>query len=685
MKVISYIPGRIRFKCPYIQHNKHHSSLMEIYLKSKEYIETSRVNHINGSILINYNKNSTDKESILNDIQKLIESKITPEFISENYQDYLNLRKKYKSNKRKIFFFSSSLIVLKIKELIFGKFYLSSNLHVLTIAAVLTIINDYPLFKKIYNKFTQNFSINQDKLLIGLSLILTFFREGFYSILLLLLKSINEHLTLKTDLDRYNQKLKNNFFQLIKKNSSYVPLTSLNSGDKITLEGEQIIPVNGIILKGKGKISKLYRNGKREIKPVKKGMKIKEGMIILAGEIQIKVDQIPKKIINNTDNNQLKIQQKIDSYKHQQTNLAIGLAFFSYIITGSIYNVLSVLLVMNPGAARVTLETGISNFLKLLSEKNIYLKNEKSIEKIINTDEIVFDKTGTLTEDKYVIENIVTFGSYTPAEILKISSSCESDIYHPVANTLKNNQNNLNNINKEYLPCRGVKSEYNNKKVLIGNEKLMKEENINLSKIENSALKLNGKITVFVAIDQQLAAVIILKESIIKNGAKMIKNLKKNKIKTSMISGDHPQNVKITADRLNISQYSSNLDYQEKINLINKKNGNIMMVGDGINDTGAFQAADVSLTFNQNAPKRVWLNADCIIDKNQIMLVPELVGLTKKSYQQIEKNISFTKYYNWIFGIFAVFGFINPFQAKAVNTINFVLAIILNFSILNEN
>ncbi|EOC99513.1 HAD-IC family P-type ATPase [Caldisalinibacter kiritimatiensis] len=689
MEVLSYVPGRIRIKEDKLYKNEEKAQLIEFCLKDISGIKKCNVNPILGTIVVKYDVNKM-KPNILNrKIKKLLNAN-TPylEYINEHYKEYIEEEAKLKRAKKKMLVFGGIYILYKIKQFFFGKFYLSRSFPVLTMASIITITKGYPTIRNIYNKLGQYFPTNSDKLLVLVGASFTLMREGNKGTMLLFLKAFTDALQSYTELEYKKQLLRNNpnpaklVWYCYEDKEYLIPLKALEKGDTVVFNENEVIPVVGGIIEGNALVNYMYYTGQPEVRYLRKNDKVYEGMVITSGKIKIRINKVPE-IRPKPDLalKELDLKQRLSKYRKRQIYRATTMAAASYLITGTILSPLSVLLVMSPSASKVAFNAGMSNTLKLLLKHKIILRNINTIERIINAKSIVFDKTGTLTKGRLRISKVDVYDErYTEEQLLEICASCESNIHHPVAYTLTSDVKD-NNSSEDiiYIPSKGVISNYKGHRVVIGNESLIKEENIELSKDVTDE---NGNIyylPIYVAIDNKLCGKISMIEELENNALEVVNGLRKRRIyDISIISGDLQDNVSYIGDKLNISNCHGEFSIQDKQEYIKqkKRHGPVLMVGDGVNDTYAMKVADVSISYNTQSSEQAVQQSDCILAEKEMKLILDLLDLTQKSYSRIERNIIFSQSYNFIFGILSMLGYINPFKAKTINTMNSIISMI---------
>ncbi len=700
MKVLSFVPGRVRFREEGIQRNKEISQLVQFYIRDLAGVKNCKTNSVNGSIIIDYNINEIGIQILIKKIKMLITTNSAyMQYIKDIYKEYLEAENKLRRAKNKMVIFGAIYAAFKAKQFFFGKFFLSRSLPVLQIASIITIVKGYPAAKRVYKKITRYFPTNEDKLLLLLGTAFTFMREGNKGTMLLFLKAFTDAIQSYTEVENKRLLLQNSKNPLALMwyghlDKEYlVPLKSLELGDIVTFYENETIPMEGTIVEGEAFINQIYYTGQPEVRMFKKGDKVNEGMFISSGNIKVKIDNIidniPKADLNIKH---LDIKRQVSNYQERQIYIASSMAVISYLITGTTLAPLAVLLTMSTSASKTALNAGLSNYLKLLKKHEITLRNINTIENIVNTNSIVFDKTGTLTKGRLRISDIKLFDdSYTKESILEACAACEASIRHPVAYTI--NMSHDGDYKDElveksiYVPSKGVISNYNGHNLLIGNRKLLEDEGVKITLSSNDE-KINNEyyLPIYVSIDNKVVSIIFMVEELEPQAEELITGLKNINISDiSIISGDLQQNVKRLGELLNIEQVHGSMSIEDKEKYIEdkKQSGKVIMVGDGVNDTLAMQKADVSISYSSLASEKAVMKSDCILAHKEMRNILDLLDLTKRSYKRIKGNIAFSQHYNFVFGVLAMFGYINPFKAKSLNTLNSIIAV-LGSSIINK-
>lgn len=694
---ISVIPGRIHFRLREVYGDALKARYINSYISCLYGVVCSKTNHTTGSILIVYDAKKTNHNLLSQNIESAIASMdYSTKEKKQNHELYYKTIEKKDKVKWKFLFFDMLYLLLKVKHYTIGKFSISKNIAALEAASAVTIIGGYPLLKKLYKKFSSDIPTDSDILLKLIATSFTILRESSKGVLVLILKSLSEYIkysaevqciqTLTLGMGKTAEMIWTAFDN---DEQILVPVSTLSIGDIVYIHKGEVSPINGDIISGTAIVDSLYTTGQPIASQVTSGEKIQEGQVIVFGDLKIKMQSSPmsftKKDIS-LDN--LNIHKKVGAYQNKITKAALALAGLNYIFTGNMLNALSLLLVLTPSATATALSHGMKNYIALLKNHNIYLRNPNTFENIINTNNIMFDKTGTLTYGHMKIVKIESFNnSYSTQELLKICDACESNNYHPISIKLQNHVSETNDVSKlkssVIIPSQGIESVYDNHKLLIGNMKFFENKNIDFSHGIGKYNKYEQLLyyPIFIAIDNKLVGIISMEDEIRNNVHLLIDKLKYRGIKNiSLLTGDTYEKSCSFAKSLGIEKVYAECSCEDKLSVISEAGrfGTIMMVGDGINDIDAMKSADVSISFTSSACDKIKLHSDCIIFDDNAKSLADLIYMSQKSYKFIKQNIVFSQFYNIAFGALSFFQYFDAFTAKSLNTINSLIVLLLN-------
>ncbi|MCK8817475.1 HAD-IC family P-type ATPase [Natroniella sulfidigena] len=650
MKILSFVPGRIRLKIAELYKDDQSAEIMEIYLRGLTGIKKVRANPVIATLVVEYERKKLTREDVVGAI-KDFEVDDYLSYLHEYYTDYYQAQRNFLAARDKTFLFAGIFLFYKIKGLLWGKSILNKNLTFLIGAAIVSLVSSYPTLNKIYQRMNQSITEFADDLLIWSGILLTLLREST-GLVFLFLKSITSLIGEYSNLQLQQVLLRSdrNRLELVwynhKQQEYLLPLKEVESGDLLSFYEEEMILVTGTIKEGTAIVSLSYRTGQPEVKELKEGAKVAQGMLLLAGEIKVEVDQVSIEREVKSEQVKMQLREEVDTYQQQSLYTVFSLAICSYLITGALVGPLSVLLIMSPSATEVALNAGLAKYAKLLLKNNIMLKDVNKVEKIITVDNIVFDKTGTLTSGRLeVVEMELSDDAYC-YEDLKLVCQQRFDLVE---------QDRITSM----TPAKNA-------------ELLLVKE-----------LKFVGQyLIVDIGTADKLIGKVRLREQLCSGSKEVIAQLKRRGMKVELLSGDRIANVEHIAHQLEIEEYHGELTAQDKMDQIINKNRNTIMLGDGINDLAAMERSDLGLTFNQSECKEVVASADCILLDKDLNLLSKLLVLSEESYRQIRFNIVVGQGFSLLLGSIALFGAINPFLAKSLSTLNSILAILNSARIL---
>ena len=360
------------------------------------------------------------------------------------------------------------------------------------------------------------------------------------------------------------------------------------------------------------------------------------------------------------------------------------------------------------------------------SKEGILIKNSESLENAHKVKTVVFDKTGTLTKGKLSVSRIYNYtekmpkgdnipdeeeeiasknieqnnainskkqeevlkqvseNSKTDAEILRIVASIENKSEHPIARGIVDfaNENNveLEEVTEfKNISGFGVSAKIDEKQYFIGNSKLMKEQNIDFSKQlkDEEELERDGNSILFVAEENIIIALIGVKDTIRENVVDVINKLKQQGKEVVMLTGDNEKTAKSIADDIGITNVIANVLPKEKAEKIKelKKNGLVMMCGDGINDSVSLVTADIGVAVG-NGTDIAMDSSDVVLMKDNLEKIPELMNISRRTIRNIKQNLFWAFFYNICMlpismGVFTGIGLtMNPMFASLAMTIS---------------
>ena len=459
-----------------------------------------------------------------------------------------------------------------------------------------------------------------------------------------------------------------------------IDINEVSKGDIVFIKPGEKIPVDGTIIEGHSTIDEAMITGesipveKLENDKVYSGSINKDGalkVVVNATEGETLISKIAK-LVEDAQMTKAPIARLADKVSLIFVPTVIFIAIFAALLWWFLikYNVVSVsqnhfefvltifisiLIIACPCSLGLATPTAIMVGTGKGAELGILIKSGEALEKLNEIDTIVFDKTGTLTEGTPKVIDIVSIDNVlSKDEILKIAASMEVNSEHPLGKAVydeaKEKNVELYDV-KKFLSIsgRGVIGEIEEKKYLLGNKKLLLDNGIsNLHEEEIHRYELEGKTTILLADEKKLIAFITLADVVRNESIKLIEKLKKENIKTYMLTGDNERTAKVIAKKLGIDDVIAEVspeDKYKKVKDLQEQGRKVVMVGDGVNDSPALAQADVGMAIGSGTDIAIE-SADIVLMSKDIETILTAIRLSKATIKNIKENLFWAFFYN---------------------------------------
>ena len=459
-----------------------------------------------------------------------------------------------------------------------------------------------------------------------------------------------------------------------------IDINEVSKGDIVFIKPGEKIPVDGTIIEGHSTIDEAMITGesipveKLENDKVYSGSINKDGalkVVVNATEGETLISKIAK-LVEDAQMTKAPIARLADKVSLIFVPTVIFIAIFAALLWWFLikYNVVSVsqnhfefvltifisiLIIACPCSLGLATPTAIMVGTGKGAELGILIKSGEALEKLNEIDTIVFDKTGTLTEGTPKVIDIVSIDNVlSKDEILKIAASMEVNSEHPLGKAVydeaKEKNVELYEV-KKFLSIsgRGVIGEIEEKKYLLGNKKLLIDNGIsNLHEEEIHKYELEGKTTILLADEKKLIAFITLADVVRNESIELIEKLKKENIKTYMLTGDNERTAKVIAKKLGIDDVIAEVspeDKYKKVKDLQEQGRKVVMVGDGVNDSPALAQADVGMAIGSGTDIAIE-SADIVLMSKDIETILTAIRLSKATIKNIKENLFWAFFYN---------------------------------------
>ncbi|MCK5522836.1 MAG: heavy metal translocating P-type ATPase [Thiomargarita sp.] len=438
------------------------------------------------------------------------------------------------------------------------------------------------------------------------------------------------------------------------------PLEDVKVNDIVIVHTGEVIPIDGIIVKGMATIDQHALTG--EFQPAEKivGDQVFASTVMMSGKLSIKVEKsgedttISKiaQVLKHSTDFKSSIQLKGEKWADKSTLPMVLMSGLMLPILGAQSTVVFINSHIG-NRIRVLAPMVTLNHILLASHKGILVKDGRVIEILEQVDTILFDKTGTLTNEEPEVGQIIVSDIYTEIELLTLAAATERKFTHPIARAILNKANELNLTlpdidDSKYHIGYGITVKLDNKTIKIGSTRFIIKEGIvipeRIKEMQDNSHN-QGYSLVLVAINDKVSGAIELKPQIREEVKKTISDLRCQGIKfMAIVSGDHKEPTKRLAEELNMDDYFYDTLPENKaqiVELLQKEGKSVCFVGDGINDTIAMKKANVSISL-RGASTIASDTAGVILMDGNMSHLCELIDISKRLHGRLQSTLKYT-------------------------------------------
>ena len=448
-----------------------------------------------------------------------------------------------------------------------------------------------------------------------------------------------------------------------------VKTDTLKQGDIILVKPGEKVAADGIINDGESYLNESMLTG--ESKPVKKikGDKVIAGALNGNGSIKVTVTHAAKdsylsqvvKLVADAQKSKSKTQLLADTAAKWLTLIAIvaGIATFLYwylsgqTVAFAMERMVTVIVICCPHALGLAVPLVVAKSTALSAKHGLLIKNRTAFENARKITTIVFDKTGTLTVGKFEVSKIVSLQKeINENELIRLAAALEQQSEHPIATGILQKAKDLSitipaTENFNAVTGKGVEANVESKKVMVVSPGYLKEKNIALP----AGFSANDTETVvFVMVNDALAGCIALSDEIRPESAEAIATLKKENIKSILLTGDNSKVAASVSNTLGMASFIAEvLPHQklEKIKELQSKGEFVAMTGDGVNDAPALAQADVGIAVGSGSDIAAETAGIVLVNSNP-KDIASLILFGKATYRKMIQNLIWATGYNLV-------------------------------------
>lgn len=443
-----------------------------------------------------------------------------------------------------------------------------------------------------------------------------------------------------------------------------VGVDDVQIGEIVVVKAGQSVPLDGVIVEGNGAIDESAITGESIAVEKNIGDKVIGATINKSGYFKFKVEKVGEDtalsqiihLVEEASASKAPIAKLADKVSGIFVPVVISIAVITIIVwlllgkgvSFALSMGISVLVISCPCALGLATPTAIMVGTGKGAQYGILTKSAESLETAHQVDTVVLDKTGTITEGKPSVTDIAPVG-ISDKELLQIAASIEYLSEHPLAKAIVEKADGLefsDVADFEQIVGQGVKGNVDGKKVLAGNYKMMRENNIEVS--EDEIFANDGKTSLYFAVDNKFVGIIAVADTIKETSRQAIEDMRNMGLDVIMLTGDNAVTANAIKNKLPLSSAVAEVlpsDKEEVVRKLQQSGHKVAMVGDGINDAPALTRADVGIAIGAGTDIAIE-SADIVLMKSNLQDVVTSIELSHSVIKNIKENLFWAFFYN---------------------------------------
>lgn len=706
-EVVHKIRGRVRIKSKALKYLGKLKNEVEKQLEQVRYIESAKISSVTGTVVIYFDDINVTDDNLIALIQNTLNVYLVEIYKNERAENSKNIvieRKLQEESPEEIIKKMTAAGILLVYNIFkkapaapvvgIKRLFNPNTLAVLSLAA--------PVISNGLGCLVKNKRPNADTLSSSAIISSLLLGKEKTALTIMIMEEFAELLTVYT-MKKTRGAIKDmlsvgeNYVWKVMENGSIqkVAIEEISKGDKIVVQTGEKISVDGVITKGEAYIDQSSITG--EYMPVTKkvGENVFAGTIIKNGNITIEAEKVGDertvsriiKLVEDANFNKAQIQNYADNFSAQLIPLNFLLAGIVYGTTRNIQKAMSMLVIDYSCGIRLSTAAAFSAAINTAAKNGILIKGSNYIEEISKADTIIFDKTGTITEGKPSVQTIKLLDkNIGENKMLAYAAAAEETSTHPLAVAILNEVKERgleipNHTENKVIVARGIETEVGDSIIRVGSKKFMEENGISTdnSHDEVKVILGRGEILIYVAKDDKLIGLIGVTDPPRENIKRTINRLRGQGIdEIVLLTGDLEQQAQTIASRMSIDSYESELlpeDKARNILALQSRGSNVIMIGDGINDAPALSYANIGVALGSTRTDVAMEAADITITKDDPLLVPEVIGLSKKTVKTIKENFAIAIGINSFALVLGATGILPAIYSSVIHNMSTILVV----------
>ena len=475
-----------------------------------------------------------------------------------------------------------------------------------------------------------------------------------------------------------------------------LPVNQIGKDDLVIVHVGNLIPFDGMVVRGDAMVNQAALTG--ESMPVHKTVDsyAYAGTVLEEGELTIRVKEVNGSskfesivsMIEESEKLKSSLESKAEHLADRLVPYTLAGAGLTYLFSRNITKAVAVLMVDFSCALKLAMPITVLSAIREASTYSMTVKGGKFLEAVAEAETIVFDKTGTLTKAQPVVADVVSFNGEDPDELLRIAACMEEHFPHSMAKAVVREAELRNLVHEEmhskveYIVAHGISTTIDGRKAVIGSYHfIFEDEQCTIpAGMEETFRNLPEEYShLYLAIENQLAAVICIEDPLREEAPMIIRKLKENGIrKIVMMTGDSERTAAAIARRVGVDEYYSEVLPEDKAQFVEQEKAagrKVIMVGDGINDSPALSAADVGIAISDGAEIAREI-ADITVGADSLHELVLLKQISDSLMRRIHKNYRTIVGFNTALIILGMCGVLPPtVSALLHNTSTLVISL----------